>query len=74
MSHRFPAPLRPGLYVVSGVTRRLRRWPVRSQQAARHNAMLACTAAAARRAEREDVEEFLTSMATARRARAAAHG
>jgi hypothetical protein len=36
-----------------------RAWPVASQQVARRNAMIACTALAARRAEREDVEEFL---------------
>ncbi|MCY7395188.1 MAG: hypothetical protein LH468_03375 [Nocardioides sp.] len=67
--------LPPGLQAVSAVAGRLRAWPVRSQQAARRNAMVACTAAAARRAEREDVEEFLTLLATARRdAARAAHG
>lgn len=44
----------------------LRAWPVDSQQVARRNAMLACTALAQRRAEREDVEDFLDSLAAAR--------
>ena len=38
---------------------RVRAWPVQSQQGARRNAMIANTALAARRAEREDVEAFL---------------
>lgn len=38
-------------------------WPVESQLAARRNAMVAATALAARRAEREDVEEFLAALA-----------
>jgi hypothetical protein len=33
-------------------------WPTESQQQARRNAMIASTALAQRRAEREDVEEF----------------
>jgi uncharacterized membrane protein YjjP (DUF1212 family) len=37
----------------------LRQWPARSQQQARRNAMVACTALAQRGAERRDVEEFL---------------
>ena len=42
---------------------RVRAWPVQSQQGARRNAMIANTALAARRAEREDVEAFLASRA-----------
>jgi hypothetical protein len=38
---------------------RVREWPVASQQQARRNAMLAATDCAARRAEREAVEDFL---------------
>jgi hypothetical protein len=43
----------------------LRDWPVDSQQTARRNAMLACTALAQRRAEREDVDDFFASLAAA---------
>jgi hypothetical protein len=35
------------------------QWPVRSQQVARRNALVACTALADRRRELEEVEEFL---------------
>ena len=42
---------------------RVRDWPVASQQRARRNAMLAATDAAARRAEREDVADFLAARA-----------
>ena len=34
-------------------------WPVRSQLASRRNALVACTALAERRREREEVEDFL---------------
>jgi hypothetical protein len=44
------------------VVQRVREWPVASQQRARRNAMLAATACAARRAEREDVEDFLAAL------------
>ena len=37
------------------------RWPVQSQLHARRNAMIASTALAQRRAELEDVEEFLAA-------------
>lgn len=37
----------------------VRRWPVQSQLVARRNAMIASTALARRRAERDEVEEFL---------------
>ena len=40
----------------------LRRWPVESQLQARRNAMVASTALAQRRAEREDVEEFFAAL------------
>ena len=39
----------------------VRRWPVDSQQASRRNAMIASTALAQRRAELDDVEQFLAS-------------
>ena len=45
------------------VRHRLRDWPVESQQGSRRNAMIASTALAQRRAEREDVEHFLASRA-----------
>ncbi len=37
-------------------------WSVDSQQGARRNAMVASTALAARRAEREDVRDFFSSL------------
>ena len=39
-------------------------WPVASQQQARRNAMVALTACAHRRAEREDVASYLAERAT----------
>lgn len=45
----------------SGLVTRLRDWPVASQHHARRNAMLAATACAQRRAEREDVADFLAA-------------
>ena len=45
---------------------RVRAWPVETQQGARRNAMIASTALAARRAEREDVEEFFAALAPRR--------
>ena len=41
---------------------RLESWAVASQQQARRNAMIASTAAAQRRAELNDVEDFLASL------------
>ncbi len=38
---------------------RLRAWPVESQQRARRNAMLAATDCAQRRAERQEVADYL---------------
>jgi hypothetical protein len=58
-SVRGVTPLAP-LSVLWG---RVRSWPVDSQLGARRNAMVASTALAARRAERTDVEEFLTALA-----------
>lgn len=62
MSRLLVAPLRPGLRVVGILAQHVRRWPVESQQAARRNAMLACTALAARRAERDQVGDYLRTM------------
>ena len=39
-----------------------RHWSSESQQRARRNAMLAATECAQRRAEREDVEDFLLTL------------
>jgi hypothetical protein len=47
---------------VSLVLDHLRAWPVQSQQGARRNAMIASTALAARRAERQDVEAFFAAL------------
>jgi hypothetical protein len=41
---------------------RVRAWPVESQLGARRNAMVAGTALAARRAEREDVEAWFAGL------------
>jgi hypothetical protein len=41
----------------------LRTWPQTSQEQARRNAMIAATACAQRRVERQDVDDFLASMA-----------
>ncbi len=41
----------------------LRRWPVESQLGSRRNAMIASTALAQRRAELDEVEEFLAGLA-----------
>ena len=43
----------------------VRRWPVESQQRSRRNAMIASTALAQRRAELNDVEEFLAAVGRA---------
>ena len=51
----------------------VRRWPVESQQRARRNAMIASTALAQRRAELDDVEEFLGARFDAPVAEVAAH-
>lgn len=48
---------------LSALWGRVRTWPVESQLNARRNAMVASTALAARRAERADVEEYLTALA-----------
>jgi hypothetical protein len=55
----------PNLGPLARLVERARSWPVESQQVARRNAMIACTALAARRAEREDVEEFLARITAA---------
>jgi hypothetical protein len=41
----------------------VRRWPVESQLRARRNAMVASTALAQRRAELDEVEDFLATLA-----------
>lgn len=46
---------------LAGVLTRLRDWPVAAQQHARRNAMVAATACAQRRIEREEVADFLRS-------------
>lgn len=40
----------------------VREWPVQSQQRSRRNAMIASTALAQRRAELDDVEDFLAAL------------
>lgn len=58
-------PLRAARPVVRAVDA-ARRWPVESQRRSRRNAMIASTALAQRRAELEDVEEFLAALRQAR--------
>ncbi len=45
----------------------LLRWPVQAQQGSRRNALVASTALAQRRRERDEVEEFLRARDRARR-------
>ncbi|MDX6373450.1 MAG: hypothetical protein QOD98_2438 [Nocardioidaceae bacterium] len=47
---------------VSAMLHRVRAWSVESQQGARRNAMVATTALAARRAERQDVDAFFAAL------------
>ena len=51
----------------------VRRWPVGSQQRSRRNAMVASTALARRRAEREEVDELLAALVRTPALRSAAH-
>ena len=51
----FAGPLR-------GIVQRIQDWPVASQQQARRNAMVAATACAQRRVEREDVADFFAAL------------
>lgn len=71
-----PLPPILGSVTPSSILGRARAWPVESQQGSRRNAMIACTALAARRAEREDVEAFLDAAEDRRQpvAAPAAHG
>jgi hypothetical protein len=56
-------PITPrSIHPLSLVLDHVRAWPVQSQQGARRNAMIATTALAARRAEREDVEDFFAGL------------
>ncbi|CAB4693899.1 MAG: hypothetical protein F2667_03035 [Actinobacteria bacterium] len=41
------------------------QWAVQSQQQARRNAMVACTALAQRRAERDEVDDYFAARRTA---------
>lgn len=50
-----------------------RRWPAESQLHARRNALVASTALAQRRAELDDVEEFLAAVGRAPVSEVAAH-
>lgn len=66
--HHVASPALPHL-LVRPVPRPLRRlvdavarWPVESQLGARRNAMVAATALTQRRAERQEVEEFLAAL------------
>jgi hypothetical protein len=58
VAHLLSRPLR---IPVGRLVDAARRWPVESQLAARRNAMVACTDLAQRRAEHEEVEEYLTA-------------
>jgi hypothetical protein len=52
----------PHLNPLSPFFGRVSAWSVESQQGARRNAMVASTALAARRAEREDVDAFFAAL------------
>jgi hypothetical protein len=54
--------LNPLFAVRSAVLGRVHAWSVDSQQGARRNAMVANTALAARRAERQDVDAYFASL------------
>ena len=54
--------LNPLFAVRSVVLGRVHAWSIDSQQGARRNAMVANTALAARRAERQDVDAYLASL------------
>jgi hypothetical protein len=68
--------MNPSLDVASHLVGRtadaVRRWPVESQLQARRNAMVAATALAQRRAELDEVEEFLAARGRAPRPAVAA--
>ncbi|GAW51323.1 uncharacterized protein PD653_0063 [Nocardioides sp. PD653] len=67
-SHMFHTP-----HLVDRTVGAVKRWPVESQQRARRNAMIASTALAQRRAELDDVEEFLAALGGAPVPEVAAH-
>jgi len=65
MAHRTGLPaqaLAPLTQPVARLAHVVVRWPVESQQRARRNALIASTALAQRRAELDEVEEFLASL------------
>jgi len=65
MAHRTALPalaLAPLTQPVARLAQVVVRWPVESQQRARRNALIASTALAQRRAELDEVEEFLASL------------
>lgn len=71
----------PGTHVLAAsvheahhVLTRLREWPVTSQLRARRNAMVAATACARRRSEREEVADFLAAHDTSPETSEAAAG
>ncbi len=53
------------MFITVVVDRMVDRWAVGSQQTARRNAMIASTALTQRRAEHDEVEEFLASLTQA---------
>lgn len=68
-----PPPLFPPKLAMAAV-RRIRAWPVESQQTARRNAMLASTSLTQRRVEHQEVADFLASFYGRSEPPAAAHG
>ena len=56
----FDSPLVPG--PLRGLAQRVQDWSVASQQQARRNAMVATTACARRRVERQDVDDYLDAL------------
>lgn len=61
------------MFVTQHLFASVTRWSVDSQQRARRNAMIASTALAQRRAELDEVEEFLASLGRGSAPEVAAH-
>ena len=57
------------MFAVPQLVQDVIHWHTRSQQVARRNALVSCTALAERRRELAEVDEFLASHAAARAAR-----
>lgn len=68
------AALTPLAFLVRQAEHRLAQWSHESQLAARRNAMVAATALAQRRAERQEVEDYFASLVAPASPKVAARG